>query len=153
MKKLFLQLSAWDDLSTKNYIIPSKVITKTPRTSIIKRYSIVSMHLSFYFHHHFFISHAKHISWECKYNFDVKKCDSNQIWNNNKCWPDSKNPKEHRCTKKYYTWNPATCSCGNDKYLESIIDNSVITCDVKSVNKCYEYYVNKCCEYCVYKFL
>ena len=57
------------------------------------------MHLPFYFHHHFFISHAKHISWECKYNFDVKKCDSNQIWNNNKCWPDSKNPKEHRCTK------------------------------------------------------
>ena len=40
--------------------------------------------------------------------------------------------------KKYYTWNPATCNCGNDKYLGSIIDNSVITCDVKCVNKCYE---------------
>ena len=25
-------------------------------------------------------------------------------------------------------WNPATCSCQNDKYLESILDNSVITC-------------------------
>ena len=26
-------------------------------------------------------------------------------------------------------WNPATCSCKNGKYLASIIDNSVITCD------------------------
>ena len=25
--------------------------------------------------------------------------------------------------------NPATCSCENGKYLASIIDNSVITCD------------------------
>ena len=26
-------------------------------------------------------------------------------------------------------WNPATCSCENGKYLASIIDDSVITCD------------------------
>ena len=31
--------------------------------------------------------------------------------------------------KKDYIWNPATCSCKNGKYLASIIDDSVITCD------------------------
>ena len=31
--------------------------------------------------------------------------------------------------KKNYIWNPAICSCENDQYLSSIIDNSVITCD------------------------
>ena len=31
--------------------------------------------------------------------------------------------------KKNYIWNPTTCSCENGKYLASIIDNSVITCD------------------------
>ena len=28
-----------------------------------------------------------------------------------------------------YFWNPAACSCKNGKYLASIIDDSVITCD------------------------
>ena len=27
------------------------------------------------------------------------------------------------------TWNPATCICKNGKYLASIIDDLVITCD------------------------
>ena len=31
--------------------------------------------------------------------------------------------------KKDYTLNPATCSCENGKYLASIIDDLVITCD------------------------
>ena len=31
--------------------------------------------------------------------------------------------------KKDYIWNPFTCSCQSGKYLASIIDNSVITCD------------------------
>ena len=26
-------------------------------------------------------------------------------------------------------WNPATCNCENGKYLASIMDDSVITCD------------------------
>ena len=26
-------------------------------------------------------------------------------------------------------WNPSTCSCENGKYLVSITDDSVITCD------------------------
>ena len=29
----------------------------------------------------------------------------------------------------YFIWNPATCSCGNGKYLASIMDNSMIMCD------------------------
>ena len=30
--------------------------------------------------------------------------------------------------QKDYIWNPATWACENDKYLASIIDDSVITC-------------------------
>ena len=33
------------------------------------------------------------------------------------------------CAKIYYIWNPSTCTCGNGKYLESIINDSVVTCD------------------------
>ena len=31
--------------------------------------------------------------------------------------------------KKYYIWNHSTCSCKNGKYLASINNDSVITCD------------------------
>ena len=31
--------------------------------------------------------------------------------------------------EKYYIWNLAACSCENGKCAESIIDDSVITCD------------------------
>ena len=31
--------------------------------------------------------------------------------------------------EKDYIWNPATCNSENGKYLASIIDDSVITCD------------------------
>ena len=30
---------------------------------------------------------------------------------------------------KNYAWNPATCSCGNGKYLASIMDGSAMMCD------------------------
>ena len=50
---------------------------------------------------------TKHISCECKCKFDGKN---------------------HICEKNYI-WNPATCSCENDKYLASIIDDSLITHD------------------------
>ena len=39
------------------------------------------------------------------------------------------NAKKHHVCEKEYIWNPATCSCKNGRYLASIIDNSVITCD------------------------
>ena len=32
--------------------------------------------------------------------------------------------------KRDYIWNPATCTSENCKYLGSIFDNSLITCDV-----------------------
>ena len=41
---------------------------------------------------------------------------------------------------KYYICNPATCSCEKDKYLASIVDDSVITFNeiIDAVAKCYE---------------
>ena len=69
---------------------------------------------------------TKHISCECKCKFDGRKCNSSQWWNNDKCWFES---KKYRICEKGYIWNPATCKCKNGKYLASIIDDSVITCD------------------------
>ena len=42
------------------------------------------------------------------------------------CWCECK--KRHVCGKDY-VWNPSTCSCGNGKYLASIMDDSAIMCD------------------------
>ena len=39
-----------------------------------------------------------------------------------------KKKKNHTCGKDYL-WNSSACSCENSGYLESIIDNSVITSD------------------------
>ena len=60
---------------------------------------------------------------------DCKKCDSNHLWNNDKCQSECKNPKECYVCKKYYIWNPATCSSENGEYVGNIIDDSVITQD------------------------
>ena len=69
---------------------------------------------------------TKHISCACICKFDEAKCNSNQWWNIHKC--------PYECKKQYicendYALNPATCNCENGKYLASIIDDSVITCD------------------------
>ena len=37
--------------------------------------------------------------------------------------------RTYNICEKGYIWSLATCSCGNDKCLGSIIDDSVITCD------------------------
>ena len=37
----------------------------------------------------------KHISCKCKCKLDCKKCNSNQIWNNNKCQCDYKNLRKN----------------------------------------------------------
>ena len=42
---------------------------------------------------------------------------------------ECKNPKVHNACKKEYIWNPATCSCENCKYIENVIDDSLITYD------------------------
>ena len=64
----------------------------------------------------------------CKYKckFDERKCNSQQWWNNNKCWCECKN---HHICEKDYICNPAPYACENWKYLASIMDDSVITCD------------------------
>ena len=36
--------------------------------------------------------------------------------------------------EKDYTWNPATCTCGNGKYLRSITDDVVLKCYSVSTN-------------------
>ena len=64
---------------------------------------------------------TKHISWKYKCKFDGRKCNSDQWSNNDKCQCEYK--KRHVCEKDY-TWNPATCSCENGKYLASIRDDS-----------------------------
>ena len=46
---------------------------------------------------------TKDISCECKCRFDETKCNSNQLWNNNKCRFECK--KIDGC-KKDYVWNP-----------------------------------------------
>ena len=56
-------------------------------------------------------------------NFDGRKCNLNQKWNNICA---CENQKEHHVCKKCYIWNPAMCSCENGKYVENIIDDSVI---------------------------
>ena len=68
---------------------------------------------------------TKSISNECKCKFDERKCNSNQKWNNDKCWCKC---KKHICEKEYI-WNLATFSYKNGKYLASIMDDSVIMCD------------------------
>ena len=69
---------------------------------------------------------TKHMSCECKCRFDVRKCNSDQWWNNDKCPCDCK--KGHVCEKDY-VWNPATCNRENGKHLASIMNDSVIKCD------------------------
>ena len=69
---------------------------------------------------------TKRISCKCKCKFDRRKCNSNQFFSNDKCRCECK--KRHICEKDYI-WKSARCSCENGKYLASIIDNLVITCD------------------------
>ena len=69
---------------------------------------------------------TKHISCECKCRLDGTKCNSNEWWNNDKC---SCECKKHHIWEKEYVWNPSTCIYENGKYLASIMDDLVITCD------------------------
>ena len=67
---------------------------------------------------------TKHISCKCRCNFDGRKCNSDQCWNN--CWCES---KKHHYVEKIIFGIPTTCSCENRKYLASIMDDSAITGD------------------------
>ena len=37
--------------------------------------------------------------------------------------------KKLQICEKDHIWSPATCSCGNGKYLASVIDDTAIKCD------------------------
>ena len=65
--------------------------------------------------------------WEKIYQSDVNV--SLIEGNNNKCWCECKNPKEHRMCEKKYIWNPATCSCKNCRHVWRMVHDSVIMCD------------------------
>ena len=69
---------------------------------------------------------TNHISYECECKFDETKCKLNQWRNNDKCLCECKN---HHIREKEYAWNPCTCICESGKYLASIMDDPVITCD------------------------
>ena len=62
---------------------------------------------------------TKHISCECKARLD-------QRWKNDKS--QCKCKVGHVCEKDYVC-NPSACSFENGKYLVSIMDDLVITCD------------------------
>ena len=81
---------------------------------------------------------AKQISCKRECQFDGRKRNLNQRWNNDKVRCECKNPKENRVCEKVYNWNPATCSSENGKYMGSIIGDSVITCD-KIIEKTKKY--------------
>ena len=65
------------------------------------------------------------ISCEYKCRFEGRKCNSDQLCNNDKCRIEF--TKRHVCGKD--TWNPSARSCENRKYLASVKDNSTIMCD------------------------
>ena len=68
---------------------------------------------------------TQHISCDYKCKFNSTTCSLNQKWNNKTCQSEFKN---YNCEKDY-SWNPRTCICENNKYLESVTDNSVTECD------------------------
>ena len=70
----------------------------------------------------------KHISWDCKCQFNRTTCNSNKKWNNDTCQCKC---KKYRTCKK--GCNPSTCICENSRYLISIAETLVSVCD-KIVN-------------------
>ena len=73
---------------------------------------------------------TKHITSKSEYMFDSKKKNVTRIksWIT-MCVVVSVKIQTNMCIQKTYIWNPAICSCENEKYVGSIIDNSVITGD------------------------
>ena len=58
---------------------------------------------------------VEHISGECRYEFDGRKCNSRQKWNNNKCQCEREKPIRHRAYEEDYVWNPSACAYECDK--------------------------------------
>ena len=56
---------------------------------------------------------TKHLTCECKFEFNGRKCNSDQWWNNHKCSCEC--TKLHVCEKDC-VWDLGTCSWENRKY-------------------------------------
>ena len=72
---------------------------------------------------------TKHVSWEYKCKFVGRKCYSKQKLHNHKCQWEFQNLREQHECKKNYILNPIVRTCENDKYLGSIIGDSIIMCE------------------------
>ena len=72
---------------------------------------------------------TKHIAWWCDVcvNLMVKKCNSNQNWNS-KGVQKKKTYMYYSCKKTSYL-ESNTSTCKNGKYLENVIDSSVVISD------------------------
>ena len=69
---------------------------------------------------------TKRIPCHFKCKFNGTACNSDQkLYNKRYQWER----KNYRICKKDYIWNPSAWTCENSKYLESIAETSVITCD------------------------
>ena len=72
---------------------------------------------------------TKHTKCESKWNFDGRRRNSNQNWNNDKCRCKRENTVEHQACEKDYMWNPVTWTGKNGWYTGIINDDSVLTYD------------------------
>ena len=63
-----------------------------------------------------------------KYKFDGRKGNVDQEKKKKFCQREFENPIKH-VYEKYYIWYRSTCTCESNRYLKSIIGDSVITCD------------------------
>ena len=70
---------------------------------------------------------TKHIDGDARVNLMVKKCNSNQNWNS-KGVQKKKTYMYYSCKKTSYL-ESNTSTCKNGKYLENVIDSSVVISD------------------------
>ena len=61
---------------------------------------------------------VKHVSSECRFDFDSWKCYSKEKWNNDQCHCKCKKPIRNHIFEEDYTLNPIIHACGCDKYSE-----------------------------------
>ena len=58
---------------------------------------------------------VKHISSESRCEFDGRKCNLRQKWNNDLCQCECKGPIKHGVCEEDFAWNPSTRACKCDK--------------------------------------
>ena len=83
----------------------------------------------------------KHTSCESRCEFDGRKCNSTQKWNNDKRQYECKKLIIHRACEENFVWNRSTCrckyhkDCDISKYLKDcesmkgFADGLLVTCD------------------------